>query len=270
MRAAGWALFMPDLAGLQHAFAAALTARSLAGASMAAFAGAPERVRARLALYRGNVQANARKALANAYPVCARLVGDDFFDGLAFEFAARTPSTSGDLNEYGVAFAEFLAGFAPVTEQVPYLPDVARLEWHAHRAHYAEDCAAFAVARLAAVPEDRFGRLCLKLHPACTLLESRWPLAQLWQVHQPDYAGAMTVIFDAAPERVLVYRPVFRVCVTALDAAEYAFLAAAQAGLRLVEAFARATAADPDFVLDSRLTRWVADRIVIDLAVMPE
>ena len=264
MLGTGWPPHMPDLAGLQRALAAALTTRSVDGADVAAFAGAPARIRARLSLHRGNVQANARKALANAYPVCAKLVGDDFFAGLAFEFAARTPSASGDLNEYGATFAEFLAGFAPVVEQVPYLPDVARLEWLAQRAHYAKDCAAFAIARLAAVPEDRFGDLRVTLHPACALLESRWPLAQLWRIHQPGYAGAMAVAFDTGPERVLVYRPEFRVCVLALDPAEHAFLAAAHDGLRLDEAFARAATAEPDFVLDTCLTRWVADRIIID------
>jgi hypothetical protein len=102
------------------------------------------------------------------------------------------------------------------------------------------------------------------------LLVSRWPLAQLWRIHQPDYAGEMTVDFAAGPERVLVHRPAFRVCVTALPAAEYAFLAAAHEGLRFDEALARATAVDPEFVLETPLTRWVADRIVVDLVLASE
>src|SRR5437899_8989323 len=102
---AGWWPPVPDLATLERAFAAMLTTRTIDDADLATFIGSAARARDRLALYRGNVQVNARKALANAYPICARLVGDEFFDGLAFEYAAREPSTSGDLNEYGAGFS---------------------------------------------------------------------------------------------------------------------------------------------------------------------
>ena len=179
---------MADLAMLERAFAAALTTRSVDAADVSMLAGPAERARRRLGLYRGNVQVNASKALGNAYPICAKLVGEEFFAGLAFEYAARAPSSSGDLNEYGAGFAAFLEGFAPVA-QVPYLPDVARLEWCIHRAHYAADAPPVDIARLAAVSADRYDALTVALHPACALIESSWPLARLWVVHQPGFDG---------------------------------------------------------------------------------
>ena len=257
---------MPDLASLERAFAAALTTRTIDDADLAMFAGSAAQARDRLALYRGNVQVNARKALANAYSICARLVGDEFFDGLAFEYATREPSTCGDLNEYGARFSAFLESFAPIA-QVPYLPDVAQLEWCVHRAHYAADAPALDIAPLAAVPADRFDALPVTLHPACALVESRWPLSQLWDVHQPGFEGEFNIEFDAGPNRMLVYRPAFRVQVASLDAGSFAFLAAARAGVSLGMAFARARDADPDFALDARLRQWVADRLIIGLGV---
>jgi len=258
---------VPDLAALQRAFADALTSRSIDAVSVSAFSGPPEGVRRRLGFYRGNVQANGLKALRNAYPICALLVGEEFFDGMACEHGARMPSSSGDLNEYGAAFATFVDGFEPA-RSVPYLADVARLEWHVHRAHYAADAAAFDVARLAAVPEDRFGELRIALHPACALVESEWPLARLWEVHQPGYEGAFDVDFDAGPHRVLVYRPAFRVLVTALDAGSFAFLSRATAGDSLAAAVASARAVDASFTLDARLAQWVAARVIVDLKLI--
>ena len=255
---------MADLAALERAFAAALTTRSVDDADLAVFAGSTTRARRRLSLYRGNVQVNVRKALANAYPICAKLVGDEFFDGLALEYAAREPSTSGDLNEYGAGFATFLDGFAPVA-QVPYLPDVARLEWRVHRAHYAADAPRLDIARLATVPANRFDALTVALHPACALVESRWPLARLWDVHQPGFDGAFDVDFEGGPDRVLVCRPAFRVQVASLDAGSFAFLAAAQADVSLGTAFSRAKEADPNFTLDARLRQWVGDRVIVGL-----
>ncbi|HEY5863731.1 MAG TPA: DNA-binding domain-containing protein, partial [Casimicrobiaceae bacterium] len=177
---------MPDLAALERAFAAALTARSVEAADVTPFAGPAVRTRARLRLYRGNVQVNARHALANAHPVCARLVGADFFDGLAYEYAARTPSRSGDLNEYGAGFAGFLAAFPPVSEQVPYLPDVAKLEWLVHLAHYAADAPPFDAAVLAGIPAAQLGQARLVPAPATALVESRWPVASIWRAHVAD------------------------------------------------------------------------------------
>ena len=255
---------MPDLATLERAFAAALTTRSVDDADVAAFAGSAAQARRRLSLYRGNVQVNARKALGNAYPICAKLVGDEFFDGLAFEYASREPSTSGDLNEYGEGFAAFLDDFAPIV-QVPYLPDVARLEWHVHRAHYAADAPALDIARLAMVPADRFDSLAVELNPACALVESRWPLKRLWDVHQPGFDGEFSVDLDAGRERVLVHRPAFRVQVASQDAGSFAFLAAARAGASVGAAFSHAQVADPQFTLDTRLPQWVGDRVIVGL-----
>ncbi len=259
---------MTDLAMLERAFAAALVARDVDDADVSALDGAPERVRARLGLYRGNVQANAVKALTNAYPVVAKLVGDDFFDGLARAFAAVTPSASGDLNEYGAALADFVATFAPAAG-LAYLPDVARLDWRVHRAHYAADARPLDVAKLAHVAPDRMTALRPVLHPACSIVVSPWPLARLWEIHQDDYDGAFDVDWDAGDGAVLVERAHWRVRVRALDEASAAFIAACRTGASIGEALARARAADREFPLDTRLAEWVDARVIVDWA-LPE
>ena len=129
---------MPCLPELQRAFSAALEDAGCAEVAAQAFRGTVERNVARLAVYRGNVYANCTKALASAFPVVRKIVGEEFFEALAREFVHRHPSRSGDLNRYGDVFADFLAVF-PHTADLPYLPDVARMEWLVHRAHFAED-----------------------------------------------------------------------------------------------------------------------------------
>jgi len=254
-----------DLASLQRALAAALVMQPPEAACVDPFAGDPGRARRRLRLYRGNVQANARKALRNAYPVCAAIVGDAYFDALADVYAASTPSTSGDLNEYGDRLAAFLSGFPPARE-VPYLPDVAQLEWSVHRAHYAADVPAFDIATLAAISADAYASLRVALHPACTLMDSKWPVARIWNAHRDESGAPEDVDPDAGGERAIVYRPHFRVEVCALDAADYAFLDAAAFGGTMAEAFAAALRTDPAFTLDAKLPDWVGRRIVVGLA----
>jgi uncharacterized protein len=256
---------MPDTATLQAAMAAALTARDVAAADVSDFAGDAARVRRRLGFYRGNVQANAAKALRNAYPVCAALVGDAFFDGLAQAYATREPSASGDLNEYGAGLGAFVAAFPPAA-QLPYLADVAALEWHVHRAHYAADGAMLDVRDLAAADPERFGLLHAKLHPACALLASPWPVVRIWAMHQPDYAGEFAVDLEDGGERALVYRPRFRAEVMALDTAAFAFLEACARGATLDDATRQALDADGGFTLQSHLIDWVRERVIVAFA----
>jgi hypothetical protein len=231
---------------LQQAFGAALASIDSARRNASIFRGPGERVLARLAVYRGNVVGASGKALAGAYPITGKIVGEQFFEGLAREYLRRHPSKSGDLNEFGGSFPAFLAQF-PHTQDLPYLPDVARMEWLAHRAYYAADRRPLEIERLASM-RVAFG-------PACAIMQSRWPLARIWEVHQDDFDGEFSVDLDAGPQKILVYRPRFRVLVAALPEPHYRFLEALASGMPL--------AGEPDFDLGSVLAEWIDAGVLV-------
>jgi hypothetical protein len=249
---------MQSLPELQEGFAAALTGN---GAPAQLFRGSAGRVRARLAIYRGNLQGNCMQALVSAYPIARKIVGNAFFEALARAFVRGTPSTSGDLNRYGERLPEFLERF-PDTADLPYLPDVARMEWLAHRAHFAADASDFDVTGLATVPLASAGALRLRLAPACALLASDWPLGRIWTIHQHDYHGAFDVDLDASPDRVLVHRPRWRAQVDSLAPGDFAFLDAARRGETLGAALGRAAATDSGFNPSTALAHWVHARVI--------
>jgi hypothetical protein len=260
---------MPALLELQRAFGAALADAGRAGLAAPLFRGGRERTLSRLAVYRGNFYVNCTNALAGAHPIVRKIVGGDFFDAMARAYARIHPSTSGDLNEYGEQFAEFVAAF-PHTQDLPYLPDVARMEWHAHRAYYAADATPFAPARLASLPPERWAGLRLTLAPACALLASDWPLARIWAVHQDGFEGGVEVDFEVGSDRILIHRPLWKVEVRTLPAGDYRFLASARAGAALGDALAAAMADDAEFDAATGLARWVEAGVVIDLAMPAE
>lgn len=256
---------MHTLLELQRAFGAALAQPGGAALPASLFRGAPDHAAGRLAVYRGNVYGNRTKALAAAYPIVGKIVGGDFFEAMAREYARVHPAASGDLNEYGERLAEFVAAF-PHTQDLAYLPDVARMEWLAHRAYYAADGVAFDPARLAGVPPSRYAALHPALAPACALLESDWPLARIWTVHQDDFAGKIEVDLDAGPDRVLIHRPRWRVQVLALAPGDYRLLQSASAGAALGRALEAAVEAEPGFDPAAGLARWVEAGVIVDLA----
>ena len=257
---------MRELAALQALFGAGLEAGVPDQDALQIFHGEPEQARHRFGIYRGNADANVAKALAATYPVVEKIVGPEFFAGLAREYRSRHPSQHGDLNEYGHAFAGFLAVFPPASE-IAYLSDVARLEWLVHRAHYAADPYPFDPARLTSVPPEQQLKLRPRLHSACGMLHSVYPLARIWQVHQDAFDGEFNVDFSQAPSYALVYRPRFRVEVAQPGDAEAAFLAAALAGATLEIALAAAQAHDASFDLGRSLAGWVGSSVLVDFTL---
>ena len=92
----------------------------------------------RVAIYRNTCLSTLVNALRLSFPVVQRLVGAEFFDGSAREFIRRHPPASAWLNDYGAGFAGFLSSFAAAAT-LPYLADVARLEWSVNCALHADD-----------------------------------------------------------------------------------------------------------------------------------
>jgi hypothetical protein len=227
---------VPDLAAMQREFAAAVTAGG-AEAFVARLAGEPGRALRRLAIYRRGIEATRCGALRAAHPVVARLVGDAFFDEAARRFALSTPPREADLNRYGAGFAAFLAGYAPAAP-LPWLADVARLEWAWHESLLAADATPADFAALAGVAAEEQAALRFTLRPAVRLVRSAWPVLAIWEANQEDRDGV--VDRDEGADDVLVWRDGARVRLALLGAPEAGFLEALVDGASLGEAADRA------------------------------
>ncbi|MYN08097.1 MNIO family bufferin maturase [Pseudoduganella aquatica] len=249
------------LAASQQAFAAGLLNIAESAPALAAFQG--EGKEHGYALYRGNLTVTWRKTLSSAYPVIAQLVGEEFFDALSAEYGRAHPSSSGDLNQFGAEFASFLRTF-PHTTELPYLPDMARLEWSLHRAHYAADAPAMTAADLAAVPPEAIEDACLALRSACIPLAFDYSVVQLWQAHQPDgppFPGLME-----APSHALIARPRWKTEVLPLSPASHAALAVLHGGGNFGAALDAAFDIDETFDVAAHLQQWLEHAVFSTIA----
>lgn len=253
---------MSKLAELQSSISAALSDRARDAPALGLIAGDTETARRRLAIYRGNVAGNATGALAAMYPVVRILVGTEFFDALALAYCAMHPSRSGDLNQIGAHLANFVQAFEPA-RPLPYLADVAKLEWHVHTAHYAADHAPLDLSTLGALVAGGATQLGLRLHPAVAVVGSAYPLFRIWEVHHDGYEGEPAVDLGTGGEQVVVFRPQFRAAVAKITAAEAEFLAAVSRGGLLPDALEAALAVDARFDLTQNLNSWVTANIVV-------
>ena len=250
---------MPSLRELQARFAAAVLATDETAPALAladARSGAE-----RIGIYRRTIRTNYRNALGATYPVVQRLVGAAFFDAAVDAYVEAHPSRCGDLNEYGATFGEFLGAYEPAGS-LPYLPDVARLEWAIDEANRAADSSISpddVLRELAAVPAERLPALRMRIHPSCRLIASPFPVLRIWQVNQPDHAGDLAVDFAATPDRLRIQCEPGGVALERIDAGVFAWLAALAGGATLAMAIERAQDEEAAFDLGAALHRCIGD-----------
>jgi len=208
----------------------------------------------RFAVYRNNVMVGLTRTLEKRFPVVTRLVGEDFFAGMARAYVRTELPRSPVMFEYGDSFADFIAGHAPAAG-VRYLADVARVEAAWTRAYHAEDAAALAVADLAAIPAEDLGATTLVRHPAAELVRSPHPAGSIWGAHQVETVEQPR---DWNAEAVLIIRPAMDVSVTVVPQRDAVFAEALFAGGTLAEAAQAALDADQDFDFGAALVGLVS------------
>ncbi|MGJ7917710.1 DUF692 family multinuclear iron-containing protein [Massilia sp. LXY-6] len=244
------------LAELQQAFGAALVDPALAPLLAPRLKGDA----GRLGIYRGNLSSAWRRALASAYPVLRRLLGEERFDGLARAYGRLQPAQDPDLNRFGAGLADVLAG----DEDRPWLPDLARLEWSVHESWYAPDAPAPSASGprsvLAGLRPDQFGASRAILHPSLRLHASGWATAPLWLSLQPDGAAAPAQMKQAS--HALVLRAHWQVSVRELGAAEYAALARLADGAHFGAAFDAAFDVDEEAPIADWLDGWLKSGVL--------
>jgi hypothetical protein len=199
----------------QHAFAVALNDPALSVPDVMSTDGA------RLDVYRNNVAVGLCDVLADIFPVVRRLVGADFFAGMAQVYAKKCRPASPVLAEYGQTFGDFIDAFAPA-RGVPYLADVARLERAWLDAYHAEDQAPLSIAALTEIAGTDLDDLVVILHPSAWLLNFSGPAVSIWQAHQDNQSPDLSGLSDQA-ELALIVRPHMDVHVHTLSKAGFLF-----------------------------------------------
>jgi hypothetical protein len=216
-----------------------------------------------LQVYRNNVFVSLLQALANVYPVLVRLVGRDYFDQAARRFVREHPSRSGNLHDFGGQLPGFL-GRVPEAKSLPYLADVASLEWAWDQAFHACDAPGLDAARLANLPESAVASLRFRLHPAVRLVASPYPVLAIWEANIEDAPEGGEIDLDAGPDRLLVTRRELERVIERLTPGEFGLLYALASGESLADACEAAASAEPGIDFEAAMARFVAGRVITD------
>lgn len=260
---------MPTLADTQTAFVKALTDPVEPAPDDVRRPGGPASKAPqtkRFDVYRNNVTVTAIDALGDTFPAVRALVGDEFFRATARAYLDQSPPRSPLLFRYGATFGDFLDAFPPAARAVPYLGDVARLEFARLQAHHAADATPLSISALGEIAPNEVASVTFEAHPSVSLIRSRFPVVSLWGASSG--LASSDDVDMGRPEDALTFRPGLDVDTRILPPGGGAFLAALLDGDTLGDAAEAGTATAPDFDLSAHLTGLFEAGVFVQ-AVLP-
>lgn len=228
---------MPDLAQFQQAFAAAILTESQPAPAFRSHA---------FAVYRNTSARGAVEALRASFPTVDVLLGADMFNEVALDFRRDTPPADPVLSEYGVGFPAYLAR-QPWSSELPYLADVAKLDWLWLESFLAADAAYSPVTPAA---QSR-----VQLHTAARFAWLATPALTIWQAHREGFDELDP---EWCEEGALFTRPALQVQVQPLDRACHYLLLLVGCCSRIDECVAAVAEACPQSNVPDLMQRCVA------------
>lgn len=207
---------------------------------------APDAAR-RLAIHRTTIETGLNQTLLNAFPALARIVGAPTFMNLASGYIADAPPRHPLLSMYGRGFPAYVAA-QPIAASLPYLHDVARLEWARQESFLAADAPLLDGGALDTNDAARLSALLLSVHPAMRVISSPFPIHRIWRVNQADVETKDIPAVDMkVAEHVIVTRPADEIVTRPLSLADATLVRAVMGGATLGAAVEAAFALGPAF-----------------------
>ena len=167
----------------------------------------------RLNIHRNNYRESLSGNLANHFPALEAFVGEEFIGGALKEFCTANPPVSASLASYGAGFAEFMDNHA-VSEQLPYISDIIRLEWAMHD--------------LQTVPETIYEEKPREISGCAIsdnvrLIDSKFPLMSIWSSAM-GHIPAESIHLEQGGQLVVALLHDAEISLMALDDGEAIFL----------------------------------------------
>jgi hypothetical protein len=221
---------------------------------------APGGAARRLEIYQRHYRESLRRHILGRFPTVEWLLGSARMLPLVDVFVRTSPPKVPCMAEYGAEFINFLA-WDQSTATLPYLEDVATMDWHLGNLAVAISRPAMAISALQVVPQDRLPDLSLTLQPGVRYLASGWPLDDLVRIRLSE-APPDQLTFDCHRVALEISGARGRFGLNRLDPAVFRFRSAICEGLSLGAAMLRALEADAEFDIPNALAAIFSQGLV--------
>ncbi len=171
----------------------------------------------RLNIHRNNYRESLSSNLSGHFPALAAYVGDEFVSGAIKEFCTVNPPVSASLASYGADFAGFIDSHA-VSDKLPYISDIVRLEWAMHELQ--------TVPEVAYQTEPQAMQNCT-VSDNIRVIDSDFPLMSIWSAAM-GHIPAEAVHLEQGGQMVVALLHDAEISLMALDDSEAEFFRSVQ------------------------------------------
>lgn len=188
-------------------------------------------VESRWHIYASGYLARIVETLEHDYPAVKRILGNFHFRALTERYLITHSPRSFDLRYAGDRLASFLEQDSLI-EKLPFLPDLAKLEWLLSEAFVAKDPEPLLWSDLQTMAPQAVSELPLALNPGTAVIRSAWPIIDIRNLKdKSDDEVSLTV--EGRPSIALVYRHELQARCRNLDEEDAQFIEAAAEGTSL-------------------------------------
>lgn len=134
-------------------------------------------------IYRKNILATATRSLSISYPVMTQMLGEIAIKILAKRLLEIAIPDAGDWTEWGSGLSALLQE-SELIDSLPFLPDMAKLEWCVHQVGRAKTIPVN-LDSFQLIQQKDWSTIAFKLQSHLVLLSSAYPVAEIWRIHRP-------------------------------------------------------------------------------------
>lgn len=222
----------------------------------------------RMSVYAGGYLARTHNAMAETYEAVQFVLGEHAFIHLCEDFIQKYNTPDYRLTEVGKELDDYLRTGHPLTVKYPYLADLAELEWRINQAFHAFLEPSFDSAVLQGVDESILGKMKIIFQPCVYLVESDWPVLDIWQCRKQNREDLDRVRLQNSSQKILIGRRDTQIRTEILDTPQYRLIKSLMSGNSLENACeAMDISDDTDLPVAEWFSGWVRDGLIscIDL-----
>lgn len=168
-----------------------------------------------LQVYKNNYRISLTEYLSAVFPVCAALVGEEFFTQLANAYIVKHPPQAPQLDGYGKMLPGFILSYE-LASSVPYLADVSHLEWQLdrlgnNRFHVHNE---FPFTQLQNLDSNTQASIVFELNQNIAWLTFAHPALSIWKgvsndnLEGIDIEEEESIIFQMEPDHSISMEPI--------------------------------------------------------------
>ena len=209
-----------------------------------------EELKERLDVHRQTILENLVNALKITYPCIWKLVGESCARGIALSYIhdlGNLPK-DGRAHDFGNNFPEYLKEF-PSIKHIPYLSDVAKLEWLKSLSYHARISHKISFENIQNLNEDQLYKTCFEFNDSFHLLCSCHPLLEIQEIVDNNQENAKLSINEESFHYYVIYQKDYIVSTAEIEESHFLFLTLLREGKYFGDAADKCLFLFPDFDL---------------------